>query len=485
MPENVPQEEKPILLKLLNLRMRLSALKRDRFNIVENDQLDSLSKETGDLIDELTMVRNGVLLDNQRKLNRCDDLVSEVCQIISLFFLSLGKTRETAAIYARVGAIANCFDRLNEFGIYAEEFLEPYAKMLKDIKNVLEIDERNEAVRKSVLQILWYKFRQCETIYSSLLDTIHEVSPELLPIRNQLLRIRRQLLTVACKSEFTTKDILPLQEELHSIDEKRVDGRFLGEDGSSIPAGQAVICELLDQVYAYSHDLIIVTTPDFSPALQSLRERLVEIKSQLERLELTQKWTMRQTDLFSYQHQLHDIVKLRYTGQKEGEGEENDNHYDAYNDQDNDNKNGATTAINMMDESKIGKFLDQSGNAPEGQTVINFLLHKCYRMILMLLNESVPVAESLTPIYNQLTTVKKCLEAVKMTGSPCSDEELYPYQMKLSSIENLRKDGKFYDVKGHIPEGQALCVSTLEECYQLLDDLRLIEKTNEGDDDDA
>ena len=26
--------------------------------------------------------------------------------------------------------------------------------------------------------------------------------------------------------------------------------------------------------------------------------------------------------------------------------------------------------------------------------------------------------------------------------------------MKLTSIENLRKDGKFYDDRGHIPEGK-------------------------------
>jgi hypothetical protein len=30
---------------------------------------------------------------------------------------------------------------------------------------------------------------------------------------------------------------------------------------------------------------------------------------------------------------------------------------------------------------------------------------------------------------------------------------LVRYQMKIMSIENLRKDGKFYDDRGHIPEG--------------------------------
>ena len=44
--------------------------------------------------------------------------------------------------------------------------------------------------------------------------------------------------------------------------------------------------------------------------------------------------------------------------------------------------------------------------------------------------------------------------------------------MKLASIENLRKDGKFYDDNGDIPEGQALCVDVLEECYSLLNSLR-------------
>lgn len=44
--------------------------------------------------------------------------------------------------------------------------------------------------------------------------------------------------------------------------------------------------------------------------------------------------------------------------------------------------------------------------------------------------------------------------------------------MKLTSIDNLRKDGKFYDDEGHIPEGQAICMSLLEECYALLEKLR-------------
>lgn len=49
--------------------------------------------------------------------------------------------------------------------------------------------------------------------------------------------------------------------------------------------------------------------------------------------------------------------------------------------------------------------------------------------------------------------------------------ELYPYQMKLASIDNMRQNGTFYDEDGMIPEGQGLCVAILNECYDILHDL--------------
>lgn len=214
-----------------------------------------------------------------------------------------------------------------------------------------------------------------------------------------MLRIRRHLASICCRNNFSANDIKPLQEKILSIDNQRVNGKFLAEDGETIPAGQGVLVSLLEQLYFWSHDLVLVCSDGFAPCLQSIRERLLEIKCQLERLELTHKWTLRQTDLFTYQHQLHDIVKMRYRDN----GDED-----------------------VIDANLLGKFLDEEGNAPEGQTVLEFLLHKCYRMIFVLLSESVPVSEALTPVYNQLTTVRQCLLAVKKTGAPCSPEELYP-----------------------------------------------------------
>lgn len=59
------------------------------------------------------------------------------------------------------------------------------------------------------------------------------------------------------------------------------------------------------------------------------------------------------------------------------------------------------------------------------QALLNFMLHKCYRLIYVLLSASEPIAEALMPIHNQLLTVRRCLLEVKkwggdFTGMHCS-----------------------------------------------------------------
>lgn len=48
----------------------------------------------------------------------------------------------------------------------------------------------------------------------------------------------------------------------------------------------------------------------------------------------------------------------------------------------------------------------------------------------MVLSE--PVSEALLPVYNQLSTLKRCLLEVKGSGGVNSARELYPYSMKAS-----------------------------------------------------
>ena len=133
-----------------------------------------------------------------------------------------------------------------------------------------------------------------------------------------------------------------------------------------------------------------------------------------------------------------------------------------------------------------------------------YLVRRCYGYIYTLMIASEPVSEALLPIYNQLQTLKRCLNEVKVSGGVSSVRELYPYSMKviyqarpftklsishelttflqLNSIDNMRVDGKFM-VAGDIPEGQGSVSELLAECFDLNYELRVAAESEGADTD--
>ena len=64
------------------------------------------------------------------------------------------------------------------------------------------------------------------------------------------------------------------------------------------------------------------------------------------------------------------------------------------------------------------------------QTLL-YLIRRSYAYIWSLIIASEPVSEALLPIYNQLNTLRRCLEEVRKNGGVSSTRELYPYGMKV------------------------------------------------------
>ena len=166
---------------------------------------------------------------------------------------------------------------------------------------------------------------------------------------------------------------------------------------------------------------------------QDKYDKLLKIRNTLEQMNLTQAWSLRETDLYSYQRQL-----------------------------------------DRVDEARVsGNFIDDYGRPADlhAQRTLLYLLRKSSAYIYQYIVSSEPVSEALLPIYNQLLTLRRCLKEVKNAGGVDSARELYPYSMKLNSIDNMKKDGKFM-VGNDIPEGQASVTALLNECFELAYELR-------------
>ena len=131
--------------------------------------------------------------------------------------------------------------------------------------------------------------------------------------------------------------------------------------------------------------------------LRPIYEDLISLKSQLEHLALYCNWTVKGDDLVPLQIKLGDIDNMR----------------------------------------KDGKFLAEDGSIPEGQGVLHFLMHKCYRFIYKLQANMDPVHESLMPLYRQLLTLKTCLQQLLQWEVELSYNELIPYQLKWSTVASM------------------------------------------------
>lgn len=92
--------EQSILENLLSIRVRLSAVKQDRSTYLKLEDITPLRLETQDQMKALSILRGGSLFDESRSLNRTDDVLDEILQIMSLCFLSLGKIKESRYIFS-------------------------------------------------------------------------------------------------------------------------------------------------------------------------------------------------------------------------------------------------------------------------------------------------------------------------------------------------------------------------------------------------
>ncbi|EIW58671.1 uncharacterized protein TRAVEDRAFT_168314 [Trametes versicolor FP-101664 SS1] len=485
----VAQEELPILEAVINIRNRLTALKKNRGEFIKSADVNQLYQAIVKQVTRLNEVRD----DHTTYNNRLDTTLADVFNLLSLFYLTIGRTRECPATYSQIASMRQILIHMDESGIYNESDLNPFHRRLSELRNIVHHDMESGKHPPAMTKLLDRQLNECDNLLHKLQDSLSVLSPELIPIHERLVNIRRQLVALAAKEtarevdaadahaekledlkgnssassqdsesseaesktptrESTPKpdghrekegkdgkeglrvkaELKPIQEELRRIDSKRVDGKFFGP-GGTVPASQAVCSSLLEDCFDIVQEIRAQDeSKNVASSLRPIYDRLSEIRKELEQLVLTHRWSLRETDLWNYSLSLQEIDKMRVDG----------------------------------------KFVDAEGNRPEGQYVLLYLLRRCYGLIYRLLSSSEPVSEELMPIANKLSTVKKCLNEVLKYGGPFSPRDLYPYQLALHQIDSMRKEGKFVGVDGTIPEGQGIVMAHLNECHELLEMLK-------------
>ncbi|KAF2467075.1 uncharacterized protein BDR25DRAFT_305863 [Lindgomyces ingoldianus] len=441
-------KEQPILDKLLDLRTRLELLKQDRSTYVKSQDVVALYNQ---VIEQVEVV-NALRMTKRHEQNRVDTVLDDCFQLISLSYLTIGKNHEAPAIYSAVSTMKRLLDHLKEATFYSPKDLESIGARLEDCQRYCE--RGKESYSPQLLTLLEARIDVCRKTLSELELNLSHLTPDLTPKYDKLVSILRSLSACNTRSKFPNAEVDDFLEQLKELHEELKPYGIVAYESTGTkeeklaemaeklrltidhpepaPEAKKLVETLLQRCFIW-----VVTIKGKQGRIafpfKDTYDKLLDIKNKLEKLSLTQAWSLRETDLYSYQRQLDRI-----------------------------------------DESRVdGNFLDVLGRPADlyEQRTLLYLLRKSYATIFYLIISSEPVSEALLPIYNQLTTLRKCLLEVKKAGGVSSPRELYPYSMKLNSIDNMRVDGKFM-VGSDIPDGQGSVTQLLEDCFELVYDLR-------------
>ncbi|KAJ5947106.1 hypothetical protein N7466_000121 [Penicillium verhagenii] len=440
LPVPLDPREQPILERLLRTRDALLLLKQDKSSYIKSRDVLPLYEEVIGEVEKLNAARKEQdrrLIHNRREyrmgrwaVRRQLDYVLDDCfQLISLLFLTVGKNNEAPAVYSLATTIQRLLDHLEEAGFYSSKDLNSITKTLESTRETL--DRGRNTYSPALLTLLESRLEQCQMSLDKLQKGLAILAPPLAQTHETLVSILRSTSAVNTRSKFSATEVNSLRDQLKKIESQMKDGNFVDDEGNILP-GQDDIKSLMERCWRWT-ETVLEREGKVLERFQEQYERLLEIRNQLDRLSVTQAWSLRETDLFVYQRKLDRI-----------------------------------------DEARVnGNFVDAEGQPADlhAQRTLLYLIRRSYAYIYALLISSEPVSEALLPVYNQLQTLRRCLIEVKESGGVSNSRELYPYSMKLNSIDNMRVDGKFY-VGPDIPEGQGSVNALLAECYDFVWELR-------------
>ncbi|KAK8073675.1 hypothetical protein PG994_004574 [Apiospora phragmitis] len=412
--------EKRILAELMSIRDQLQLRKLDRTTYVRTQDVMVLYEKTIEQVNAFPEPPTEWPL-----LGYCgctltwvflavDRVVDSCFQLLSLFFMTIGRNNEAPAAYSLTSTIKRLLDHLDEANLFSAKDLASIEHTLERLSKIVN-DTKTKEPAPFLEALLSSRIDRCRETLDVLKQRLKEYDEAIIPTHERLVSILRQMAAINTKPKFKPEDINKLRTQLKEIESQMVDGHFVGQRAS------------LWQEVSKSGG-------QFPEAWKFVYNTLTGIRNELDKLSLTQAWSLRETDLYDYQRQLDKI-----------------------------------------DENRVdGNWVDAKGQPADlyVQRTLLYLIRRSYGYIYHLMISSEPVSEALLPIYNQLQTLKRCLIEVQNNGGVSSVRELYPYSMKLNSIDNLRVDGKFM-VSGDIPEGQGSVSELLSQCYDLNYELRV------------
>ena len=180
-------KEQPILDRILYIRDKLSILKQDKSTHVKSQDVIVLYNQLIEQVEILNQIRTS----KRDEQNRVDTVLDDCFQLISLFFLTIGRNSEAPAVYSAVSTVKRLLDHLKEAGFYSPKDLESISNNLTKWRGTIERGRDTHAPH--MLTLLEARIDVCEATLHELQESLSRLDPPMWNTYEKLVSILRSL----------------------------------------------------------------------------------------------------------------------------------------------------------------------------------------------------------------------------------------------------------------------------------------------------
>ena len=195
--------EQPILDNILAIRDHLFVLKGDRSTYVKSGDVVNYYFRLIEQVEQLNKIR----VNKRNEQNRLDTVLDDCFQLISLFFLTIGRNSEAPAIYSAISTVKRLLDHLKEAGFYSPKDLSSISNQVE--KWQASVDRAEEAHSEALLTLLRARIDVCRTQLKELKDAISTMDADTMVTWDKLVSILRSLSACNCRSKVRSFQCLP------------------------------------------------------------------------------------------------------------------------------------------------------------------------------------------------------------------------------------------------------------------------------------
>lgn len=194
-----PQDarEKEIMERLVAIRDQLLLLKQDRTKYIRSKDVMGLYEQTVEEVRKVNEIRANVTQGEAE--NRLDKVMESCFQLLSLFFMTIGRTTEAPAAYALTSTIKRLLDHLTEANLFSAKDLESMSKILGQLSaSVNEADQRHSPY---LIKLLSRRVALCQASLAKLQKQLDSLDDALVTVHEKLISIIRSMSLANTKSK--------------------------------------------------------------------------------------------------------------------------------------------------------------------------------------------------------------------------------------------------------------------------------------------